>query len=96
MNNIHYLLMFSIMNRQFASAERIDRLSSFSKFHTTANNKGDESFDRLDRFKLVKNPKGSRTDERIGKLLAQMANYKRFKTTNEKEELWWIYSNILM
>ena len=96
MNNLHYLLMFSIMNLQFASAGRIDRLSSFSQFHTTAISKDDESFDRLGHFKLVKNPNGSRTDERIGKVLAQMANYKRFKTTNEKEELWWIYSNILM
>ena len=84
------------MNRQFASAVRIDRLSSFSQFHTTADNKDDESFDRLGRFKLAKNPRGSRTDERIEKVLAQIANYKRFKTTNEKEELWWIYSNILM
>lgn len=96
MNNFHYLLMFSIMNRQFASAERIDRLSSFSQFHTNAINKDDESFDRLGRFKLAKNQRSSRTDERIGKILARMANYKRFKTTNEKEELWWIYSNILM
>ena len=96
MNNFYYLLMFSIINLQFASAVRIDRLSNFSQFHTTANRKDDESFDRLGRFKLAKNLNGSRTDERIGKVLAQIANYKRFKTTNEKEELWWIYSNILM
>ena len=84
------------MNLQFASAVRIDRLSSFSQFHTTAKRKDDESFDRLGRFKLAKNPNGSRTDERIGKVLAQMASYRRFETSDEKEELWWIYSNILM
>ena len=87
--------MLFIFNLQSASAGQINRLSSFSQFHTTASNT-DQSFSRLGRFKLAKNSDDPRTDERIGRVLAQMANYKRFKTTNEKEELWWIYSNILM
>ena len=96
MNNFHYLLMLFIFYLQSASAGQINRLSSFSQFHTTASNTDDQSFGRLGRFKLAKNSDDPRTGERIGRILAQMANYKRFKTTNEKEELWWIYSNILM
>ena len=91
--------MLCILNLQSASAGQINRLSSFSQFHTTASNKqatDDEPFGRLSRFKQAKNSDDSRTGERIGRVLAQMANYKQFKTTNEKEELWWIYSNILM
>ena len=87
--------MLFIFVLQSASAGQINRLSSFSQFHTTASNKNDQSFGRLS-FKLAKNSDDPRTDERIGRVLAQMANYKRFKTTNEKEELWWIYSYILM
>ena len=96
MNNFHFLLMLFIFNLQSASAGQINRLSSFSKFHTSASNKDDEPFGRLNRFKLAQNSDDPRTGELIGRVLAQMANYKRFKTTNEKEELWWIYSNILM
>ena len=89
-----YFLMVFIVNLQFASCGRIDRLSSFSQFH--ASSSSNESSGKMGHFKVTKNSYGPRTDERIGKVLAQMANYKRFKTTNEKEELWWIYSNILM
>ena len=88
--------MLFIFVLQSASAGQINRLSSFSQFHTTASNKDDQPFGRLSRFKLAKNSDDPRAGERIGRVLAQMANYKRFKTTNEKEELWWIYSNILM
>ena len=77
MNNFYFLLMVFILNLQFVITRRIDRISSFSQFHTTSTSKDDESFGRLSQFNLVKNVNGSSADERIGQVLKKMANYKR-------------------
>ena len=79
------------------NARRIDRLSNFSQFHSSPLNEiAATKNDQLAIFHLVKNDSSLRTDKRIGDLLAKIASYKQFKTTNEKEELWWIYSSMLL
>ena len=78
-------------------ARRIDRLSNFSQFHSYPLNEiASTKNDQLATFHLPINDRGLRADTRIGDLLAKIASYKQFKTSNEKEELWWIYSNMLL
>ena len=79
------------------NARRIDRLSNFSQFHSYGPNEiTSAKNDQFGTFQLTTNDRSLRTDQRIGDLLAKIINYKQFKTTNEKEELLWIYSNMLL
>ena len=91
-SKIFYSLLVILTN-----ARRIDRRSNFSQFHSygpeeTVLTKNDQ----LAISHLATNDRSLQTDKRIGDLLAKIASYKQFKTTNEKEELWWIYSNMLL
>ena len=79
------------------NARRIDRLANFSQFHSSPrNDNASTKNDQLAAFHLAKNDRSLRTDKRIGDLLAKIASYKQFKTIHEKEELFWIYSNMLL
>ena len=90
------MLTVLFLNIEFLSAHRIDRLENFSQFHSS-NKHALTKLGQLNSLNNAKNPSHeSRADEKIGEVLARIANYKQFKTTNEKEELWWIYSNMLM
>ena len=78
-------------------ARRIDRLSNFSQFHSyPLNGIALTKNEQLATFRLASSDYSLQTDKRIGDMLAKIASYKQFKTSNEKEELWWIYSNMLL
>ena len=90
------MLTVLFLNIEFLSAHRIDRLENFSQFHSS-NKHALTKLGQLNSLNNAENPSHeSRADEKIGEVLARIANYKQFKDTNEKGELWWIYSNMLI